>query len=200
MAEVRVRGAGREDQVVVRDRIGARDGDRAADRIDRANVGEEDFDVLLLSQHPADRRCDVARRQRRGGHLIQQRLKQMVVVAIEQRRANIRACERARCVQSAETTTDDDDARGVQSSEFTVQSYGSRSVAVHVQGSGSRSGSGFSVSGSSDIVTVCRISRENSIPRLAKLSSEGRRRSSRRRVRSIVPTRAASPSRCSTGE
>ena len=39
-------------------------------------------------EDPADRRGDVAGRQRRRRHLIQQRLKQMMVVAIEQRDAH----------------------------------------------------------------------------------------------------------------
>ena len=50
----------------------------------RRDVREQHRDVLLPAQHPADRRRDVAGRQRGRGDLVEERLEQMVVVAIEQ--------------------------------------------------------------------------------------------------------------------
>src|SRR5262249_50812602 len=102
--------------------------------IDRGNGGEQDLDVLLFAQNPADRRGDVAGRQRRGRHLIEQRLKEMIVVAIEQRHAHVGATKGARCVEAAEAAADDDHTRSrlrggcVRRSEFGVQ--GSRSLVL----------------------------------------------------------------------
>ena len=112
MAEVRVRRAGRQHEIVVRDRLGAVDHHAAPGGIDLAHVRQQHLDVLLVAQDPANRRRDVARRQRRRRHLIQQRLEEMVVVAIEQRDADVRARERARRVEPAESAADDHDEGG----------------------------------------------------------------------------------------
>ena len=111
MAEVRVRRAGRDDQVVVRHRSRSVTTMRR-DGIDRADVGQQHLDVRLMPQNPADRRRDVAGRQRRRRHLIEQRLEDVMVVTVEQRDANRRPGERARRVESAESAADDDDMRG----------------------------------------------------------------------------------------
>src|SRR5262249_20934848 len=121
-AEVGVRRAGREHEVVVRDGLAAVDDDVAGDRIDLANLREQDLDVLLPAQDPPNRRRDIARRQGRRGGLIQQRLKQMVVVPIEERDLDIRTSQRARHVQPAEAAADDHDARA--GSRFAVRGSG----------------------------------------------------------------------------
>ena len=71
--------------------------------------GEQHAHVLLMTEDPADRRRDVARRQRRGGHLIQQRLEEMVVVPIDERHPHRRGGERARGIQPAEAAANDHD-------------------------------------------------------------------------------------------
>ena len=68
--------------------------------------------LSLAAQHPADRRGDVARRQAGRGHLIQQRLEDVVVVAVDQRHAHRRAPERLGGNQPAEAAADDHDMRG----------------------------------------------------------------------------------------
>jgi hypothetical protein len=70
VAEVGVRGAGRDDEVIVEDRraeaalLGWTRGDEdpGAGRIDFLRIAEQHFDVLLPAQDPPDRRCDVAGR------------------------------------------------------------------------------------------------------------------------------------------
>ena len=57
----------------------------------------------------ADRRCDIGRRQRRGGDLIQQRLKQVIVVTVDERDREVAPGQRFRGRQSAKPRTDDDD-------------------------------------------------------------------------------------------
>ena len=108
------------DEVVVRSTRSRRRRDHPPSRPDRliSRVGQQHFDVLLMAQDPADRRRHIARRQRRGRDLIEQRLEQMVVVAIEERDLRVRAGERARRMQTAESAADDHDAREAHGSGF----------------------------------------------------------------------------------
>ena len=87
VAEVRMRRAGGDDQVVVRQRRSPpiEVDDLLRRRIDVLDVGEQHAQARLLAQDPADRRGDVARRQPGRRHLIQQRLKDVMVVAIDDR-------------------------------------------------------------------------------------------------------------------
>src|SRR6185436_5508754 len=73
--------------------------------------GHQDFGVLLLAEEPADRHGNVARGERRGRHLIEQRLKDVVVRPIEDRHVNGGVAQRSRGVQAAESRADDHDAR-----------------------------------------------------------------------------------------
>ena len=113
VAEVGVRRSSRKNQIVESDRVLVAlvdsgfsrtvapgfsrtliEHDDPPDRIDRLRVGEEDFHVLLPAQDPSNRRCHVGRRQRGGRHLIEQRLKQMVVMAVDQRDTDGRVPQR----------------------------------------------------------------------------------------------------------
>ena len=113
MTEVGMGGTSREDQIVVGDgglvRITAGaliDHDHPRVRIDAIDLREQHTDVLLMAKDPSRRRRDVARRQRCRCDLIQHRLKEVVVVAVEQRHLDRRTSERARRVESAETAAD----------------------------------------------------------------------------------------------
>src|SRR6185295_2326129 len=110
VAEVRVRRAGGDDQIVVGERSMIGD-DRLRRRIDRADIGQQHLDVPLVAQDPADRRRDVSRGQRRRRHLIEQRLKDMVVVSIEQRDLDRSIRQSSRRVEPAKPAAYDDDAR-----------------------------------------------------------------------------------------
>src|SRR2546425_536562 len=139
VTEVRMRRAAREDEVVERDRLVVIQQQAAADRIDRLHFCEQDLDVLLVSQNPPDRRGDVGGRQRRGRHLIKQRLKEGIVVPIEQRDLDRRTLERTRGKEPAEPSSDDHNASIWQASSliyvrrdcFIVSSF-MRSAAVAV--------------------------------------------------------------------
>jgi hypothetical protein len=111
MAEVRVVGAGRHDEVVVGERLTAVERHALRGDVDRLGLAEQDAHVLLASQNPADRRCDVARRQPGSGDLIQQRLKDVMVVTIDQRHLYRRVLEGARTEEPAEPAADDDHVR-----------------------------------------------------------------------------------------
>ena len=111
--EVGVRRAARDDQIVVRQPLvivaAHPRGSPAAGLIDRAHLGEQDLDVLLAPQDPADGRRDVAGRKRRHRHLVEQRLEDVMIPAVENRDADPRAAEGAGGIQPAKAAADDDD-------------------------------------------------------------------------------------------
>ena len=74
---------------------------------------------------------DVGRRERRRRDLIEQRLEDVVVRAIDQRDVHRRTLERARRVQSAEAAADDDHARPA-----TLEHPGLRDAGCGVRGCG----------------------------------------------------------------
>ena len=104
VAEVGVGGAGGDQQVVVVQRAaGQRHPPRG--QVDRQRLVQPHRDVFLLAQDVPQRRRDVGRRQARGGHLVQQRLEQVVVGAVHQGDAHRRGRERARGPQPSEAAT-----------------------------------------------------------------------------------------------
>src|SRR5689334_4179920 len=68
---------------------------------------------MLSPQDRADRGRDGIGRQRSGGHLIEQRLEEMVVVPVDQGDVDWHPRKGARRRQSPEATTEDDDARSI---------------------------------------------------------------------------------------
>ena len=107
--EIVIDRAGREDQVVVGNPFLA--GVQAArGELDAPHLAQHHARVLLVAQHGADRLGDVGGRQRRGGHLVKQRLKQVIVVAVDDQHLDRRARQRARREQPAETAAHDDDS------------------------------------------------------------------------------------------
>ena len=108
MAEVRVPRSGGDDEIVVRDleRLGV-DHDDPPLRIHSLRLGEQDGGVRLVPQQPADRRRDVGRGEGGRGDLVQQRLEEVVVRAIEHDELHVRSPECPRRVQPAEPTADD---------------------------------------------------------------------------------------------
>ena len=81
-------------------------------QVDPLRLGQQHARVVVVAQHPADRRGDVARRQAGRGHLIQQRLEDVVIVAVDQRHSHRRAPERLGGKQPAEAAADDHDVWG----------------------------------------------------------------------------------------
>jgi len=62
---------------------------------------------LLLPQNGADWRADLTGRQLRGRHLVQQRLKQVMIRAVDQNDLRSRVLQRLGRCQAAESTADD---------------------------------------------------------------------------------------------
>ena len=85
--------------------------DDAPLEVEAGDLGELDPHVAGAPQDVAQRRRDLARRQDAGGHLVQQRLEEVVVAPIEQRDVDAAGWPRNRHGgQPAEAASDDDDA------------------------------------------------------------------------------------------
>ena len=110
MAEIGVGGARGQDEEVVRQLPVAEDQALAA-KVDPGGVGQEDGRVALPAQDVAQGRGDVRRGEAGGGDLVQERLEDVMVVAVDERDLDGRAPQRARRGKAGETPADDDDAR-----------------------------------------------------------------------------------------
>ena len=110
VAEIGVGRAGSQHEIVVGnvDGVGVHD---ALAGVDAANLRHQHGGILLLAQDVADRPGDVGRRQRRGRHLVEQRLEAMVVLAVEHGHVDGGARERFRGFEPAEARADDDHLR-----------------------------------------------------------------------------------------
>jgi hypothetical protein len=110
MTEVRVAGTGRQHQVVVAKLGAVGEFDAAGLRVDGGDLAEQHLDVAVLAEDRAQRLGDLARRQGGGGDLVQQRLEQVVVHAVDEHDPQGVARERARGIQPAEAAADDQDS------------------------------------------------------------------------------------------
>ena len=102
VAEVGVARAGRDDErVVVEHALGAAAGHRreqhlAPLEVEAATSPSSDLHVALALEHAAQRRGDLARRQRARRHLVEQRLEEVEVAPVDERDVDRRAPQRAR--------------------------------------------------------------------------------------------------------
>ena len=111
VVEIGVVGAGRDDERVVGDRSAVGDQDLAPLGIQTDRLAEDDRRVALLAQDRAQRLGDVARRQRPGRDLVEQRLEQVEIAPVDERQPDLGIDpEAARGVQAGEPATDDDHA------------------------------------------------------------------------------------------
>ncbi len=114
VTEVAVRRARSEDQVVVADALAIVQGHAARGAVESDDFGLQNDEVAALHLAPqdvADRRRDRGRRQAGRSDLVQQRLEQMVVGAVDERDIDLGAREAAYRLQPAEAAADDQDAR-----------------------------------------------------------------------------------------
>ena len=112
VAEVRLPRARGDDQAVVRRAVGVAEQDRVdrlVRQVDVRDVAEQHLGVLLLAQDQPGRRRDLALGDDAGGHLVQQRLEQVVGGPGDQLDVDVGVLERLSGVQSAEPRSDDDD-------------------------------------------------------------------------------------------
>jgi hypothetical protein len=109
MAEIGIRGAGRDHQVVIGPLAIGQDHATVGD-IEIHYLSEQHFRVAMAAQDRAQRRCDLTRRKPAGGHLVQQRLKEMKIAAIDQGERQRNLAETLSGVKAGETAADNDHA------------------------------------------------------------------------------------------
>jgi hypothetical protein len=106
--------AGRDYQIVVVDRADAyargRRLDRAGCNVDAGDLRQEHAEVSLLHLELPDGRGDFRRREDRRRHLVEQRLKYMMIAAVDQNDVDVGVTQGTRCGDSGKAGTDDDDA------------------------------------------------------------------------------------------
>jgi hypothetical protein len=107
VAEIGVRRTSGDNQVVVGD-FAVRQNHDLPLRVYPARLGQQHLGVLLAPQDPSDRRRDVTRGQGRHRNLVQQRLEDVVVAAIENGDTHRGPVQRAGRVESAKSAADDD--------------------------------------------------------------------------------------------
>ena len=88
MAEIGVLRPGRQDQVIV-DLVRSKAClDPPRRHIHADHLVEQDRSVLLIAQNRPDRLCNIGGRQRRCRHLVEERLEQIVIAAIDHRQVD----------------------------------------------------------------------------------------------------------------
>ncbi len=113
VAKVAVGRTGCDDEIVVGDVCCAIQAYVTLCGVDGGDFAHQHGDVLLPAKNMAYRRGDGRPGQACGGHLIQQRLKQMMVTAVDQRDLHGLAGECLGRFKSAEAAADDDDVRTI---------------------------------------------------------------------------------------
>src|SRR5437870_13155187 len=112
-------GSSGNDQIVVRN-IAIAKFHNFPREIEILHVAHEHLNVAIAAENPADGGGDFARRQTRSRHLIEQRLKSMEILAIDESYANRIARERSRGEQASETRANYNHMRTGRSEERRV--------------------------------------------------------------------------------
>src|SRR5215471_3059379 len=113
MAEVSVHGSGCENEDVVGHASTARETYGARGGIDARHFAQLHVDALITAKNSPDRLGDVGRRQCCSGDLIQQRLKQVIIVPVNDGDRDIGTAEPACDFDPAEAASYDDDVSTV---------------------------------------------------------------------------------------
>jgi hypothetical protein len=109
VAEIEVIAAGGDHEGVVFEFAVGKD-EPSVFEIEVGRFGQEDLSVLLPFENGSQGRGDVGRRQAAGGHLVEQRLEQVEVAAVDQFDVDRFAAERLGGAKPAEAAADDHDA------------------------------------------------------------------------------------------
>src|ERR1051326_6399651 len=111
MAEIRMASARGQNQIVILDCEITRM-NYARVHVNRLNFGERDFDILAPMQNRSNGSSNVRGRQRRGGDLIKEWLKKMIIRPIDEGEVNVLARKFLCRLQPSKAATDDYDAWG----------------------------------------------------------------------------------------
>ena len=104
-------GAEPEHEVVVGQRLHLRELDLTAGEVDPGDRVHVDAGVLLIVEEVAQRVPDLRRLQQGGGDLVQERLKRVVVVLVDDYDVHVRLLQRARRTHAREAAAENQDAR-----------------------------------------------------------------------------------------
>jgi len=107
--EVRLAGAGSDDQTVVHDLItltDCLDRDAAGLEVDTDDFAKDDARISLVAENFADRRRDVVFAENPRGDLTQQRLDQVVIRPVDDREVDIGTSQRLRRREATESAAD----------------------------------------------------------------------------------------------
>jgi len=107
MAEVGMARARSHYQIVVGNFFTG-ESDHAPREIEVFNFSKQDLDIRTAAKNPTKRRSNFPRRESRRRHLVEQRLKGMVILAVNQRNAN-RGAGQLPCSHEATKAAADDD-------------------------------------------------------------------------------------------
>jgi hypothetical protein len=111
VAEVREARSGRDDERVVGDRAAVRQDHHSLRWIEPDCLAEQDGRVLALAEYRAQRLGNIAGTHGARRDLVEERLEQVEVAAIDERDLDTPVLAKgARRVQAPETAADDDDA------------------------------------------------------------------------------------------
>ena len=110
MAKIAMRRARREYEMIVTD-LAAIDRDRAPRCVDARHRSPQHANGVAVAKQSADRKGDVAGREAGRRDLIEERLEQVIVVAIDQCDVDRLILQVARASQAAEPGADDYDVR-----------------------------------------------------------------------------------------
>lgn len=110
LAEIAVTRSGREDEVVVWHTLLTED-HHMLPRVDAGHRAQQHTHVEEIAEQPAHRRGNVAWRKARRRNLIEQRLKQVIVMAVDERHLHRNAAQPRRAGKSTESRTHDHDSR-----------------------------------------------------------------------------------------
>ncbi len=114
VTEVGVGGAGAQHQRVVGDLRAIGQGGTARRFVDVGHFAKPHFNVALMAEDVAQRGGNIRCREAGGGHLVKQRLEQMVVATVHQGDAHVRRGEGTGGPEAGKTTTDDEQVgRGI---------------------------------------------------------------------------------------
>lgn len=108
MGEVRVAGAGGEDQEVVV-QLAVVELQTLVFEVNGRRLSKEYTGVALVAKDRANRRGDLGRREGGGSNLVEQGLEEVMVATVDEGNADRLPGERSCGVQAPEPATDDDD-------------------------------------------------------------------------------------------
>ncbi len=109
MAEIGVLGARGEDQPIVWNVPAAIEPDQPCGRVDTGHLAQQRGNFLTPVHELPDGPGDLRGTERRRRHLVQERLEQMMVAAVDERDVGVDALQLLDGGQSAKAPTDDDD-------------------------------------------------------------------------------------------